>query len=175
MRGSHILLVLFLVVTYDRTTIRAQDQSSLERQELRDLLPGLGHSAQARASAASGASGSPFDRLSNEDHSNIELDKIGNAHRYELTPEAAGSSDLGKLPRLVEMMEMSGANARPYILDMLRGDQTLRNPPRDDKDYRFVSMSLPVYSLRPAVGYQPSGSQADKLRDLVVSNTRRYR
>lgn len=174
MKGSSCLVVILLVVTSHQETIFAQEHSSsgshqaiagrdYERQELKDLMPELGRAAQARATVKAFAS-NIFDRLSNEDHTNIELDKINEAHRYDLAAPVVDDLDLNRLARLFELVLDGNARATsPQIEEVVAGqmDRKQRSPRDMDKEYRSISPPTTIY---PSL---VKNWRADKLRDMV--------
>lgn len=173
MRKLNSFLVLFLVVTFSRASIRAQEQYNYDRQALRGLLPELSRAAQASA-ASSAISSNPFDKTDDEDHTNVELDKIAGAHRYELLPEN-GSNDSKLADLLVKASPSTSAwrPTGPYLVEVVReGSRQLRSAPQEDKEYRFVS--VPAYFYPPRLSGRQQ-TKVDKLRDMIMSNAQSYR
>lgn len=145
-------------------------QVDSERQLLRSLLPGLAQLAQVRA----------IDMAMNrdDDHSNIELDKLNEAYRYEtIAPASVGSTsglhdgDSSNLARLFS--KMVGINrANDYVKNQIerkRNSRQIANN-KEDKDYTFVGAPISRYTSQQHQQRAPTKWSSQKLRDILQAN-----
>lgn len=157
--------------------------SDAYRQNLRALIPRI----QLPQSKASAEAALKYD----DDHSNIELDKLNELHHYEVLP-AAGAADYSAPSYLRDNGFESVANSlsrllAPKILRTNgyynRGDQYERKRDmgrqmglqKEDKDYSFVGLPISKFSPRQQLLQLQLQRGLNKLRDMLTIKASQYR
>lgn len=140
--------------------------TDLEQNRSRDLLPLL------RAAKLS------F-RNHDDDHSNIDLDKLGYPSQYEILPKSLVADDVQSssevdayiLARLVDKMLAANRATRygkyPSIHQEHKRNIRKLSGPREDKDYSFVAN--PHMNKHLVNGQWPGNRLEKKLRDMILS------
>lgn len=137
--------------------------SDREQHELRGLLPGKGQQF-TRVNAVNG----------DDYHSNVELDKINNGHRYEIIDDGnfIGSADnsvrsVPNAPLVNKLLNRNRFSRGQYYVGK-RVTYPLLNMAKEDKDYTFVG--TPVSKPTSQEFASRAGIWAsDFLRDLLMA------
>lgn len=142
--------------------------SDADRENLRALFPRLNQLALLAEKALK----------HDDDHSNVELDKLNEIHRYEIMPTVPDSSsnynrDGGDSASSLSRLFSKMFRTNQFIRDQLEGKRSLRQlaPLKEDKDYSFVG--LPI--LMNKLSNQQLQMATNKLRDKFASKVSQHR
>lgn len=162
-----------------------------ERPELINLSSGSPSERLAKLKALEVAASNPDD-----DHSNIELERLDDGVRYEMLPEQQPPSseyynklrndlDIYNMARLYSKMRSLNRGASDFLKNQVDRKRSVRPMAltREDKDYSFVmqpSSTMNKYTLAGRATKSSSGSLASrwaeqKLRDMILANGQSFR
>jgi len=160
---------------------------NLKQMELADqTLPG----GQVRALDLVDGGQAVVDLNDNEDHSNIDLEKLNQALRYEVMPRVGNEMDASSERNWVNEGDADGlARLFSRIALITRGDKLMRGQmdrrqrsigqifekEREDKDYSFVGSPASMNRYSASNRQRDARWATQKLRDLMMANERAFK
>lgn len=122
-----------------------------------------------------------------EDHSNVELDKLNDGVRYEILPtepvlnsNRIRDTDSNSIVRLLSKLMNYNRQANDLVRSQIERKRSIRRLalPKEDKDYSFVLQPLSPMNKFNLAGRRTTKSPRSatkKLRDMIIANAKSYR
>lgn len=122
-----------------------------------------------------------------EDHSNVELDKLNDGVRYEILPTESvlnanliRETDSNNIVRLLSKLISYNRQANDLVRNQIERKRSIRRLafPKEDKDYSFVLQPLSPMNKYNLAGQRTTKSPrwaTQKLRDMILANAKSYR